>query len=307
MYLYNIIAMKINTRQKYIAAVSGGPDSMAMLNKFRKCIALVCHVNYHKRPDSNHDQQIVAKFCKKYAIPMLIKNVFKDEYKKASEHNFQALARQIRYDFFVEAAESYQCYKLLVAHNLNDFVETAIMQQQRKSLNYFYGIKQISHYKNLTIYRPLINEFKTDLEKYCLKNKIDFAIDSTNKMSIYERNVIRKKLAKYSKARILSLYNKFQKRNKAKEKYANKVLKLYKAWEKTKFDIKTFKKLKFNIDLIYLFLSNHEITNRSKNKIQLIKKFILSNKSNITLRLQDKKLLLKKNGKIAIIKGEKHD
>lgn len=307
MYLYNIFAMKINTRQKYIAAVSGGPDSMAMLAKFKNCIAWVCHVNYHKRKDSNHDQQVVTDLCRKYTIPLLTKNVFEDDYKKAKEHNFQALARQIRYDFFVEAAESLRCYKILVAHNLNDFVETALMQQKRKSLNYFYGIKPISHYKNITIYRPLIDEFKSDLEKYCLKNKIEFAVDSTNKLDIYERNVVRKKLSKYSKKKILALYNKFQERNKSKEKYEAKVTKLYKQWEKSKFDIKKFKTLKFNTDLIYLFLLNHDISNRSKNKIQLIKKFILSDKSNTTLRLQDKMLLLKKNKKISIIKGDNND
>lgn len=46
-------------KQKYLIAVSGGPDSMALLNKKKNLIKAVCHVNYHDREDTDNDERIV--------------------------------------------------------------------------------------------------------------------------------------------------------------------------------------------------------------------------------------------------------
>lgn len=296
--LYNI-CMK-----QYIIAVSGGPDSMALLHKYQKEIVCVCHVNYHKRPDSNHDQQIVTDFCKKHRIILAIKNVDEVDYKKAKEHNFQTLARQIRYDFFVMVAKSFKCKKLLIAHNLNDFVETALMQQNRKSQNFFYGIKKETTYKSLKIYRPLIKEFKADLEQYCIDHDIEYAIDSSNASDIYERNRIRKQLAKLSRKQILSLYKKIENRNKKQAKLEKEVTKYLKAWQKTNYAVKYFQTIKSRYldGLVYLYLKNNNIINVNYNKIKLVRDFIVSKKSNISLRLEDGTRLYKKDKKVKVVK-----
>ncbi|MCQ3907566.1 MAG: tRNA lysidine(34) synthetase TilS [Mycoplasmoidaceae bacterium] len=187
--------MRIDNK-KYIIAVSGGPDSMALLDLFKSRIVGVCHVNYHKRADSNKDAQIVINYCSDHSLPFAIKDVDKKQYRTSKQHNFQALAREIRYDFFVQCAKQFKCRNLLIAHNLNDFLETAIMQENRKSLNFYYGIKPLSKYKTLTIYRPLITELKSELEKYCKLHNIAYAIDSSNATDLYERNRIRKQMSK---------------------------------------------------------------------------------------------------------------
>lgn len=303
-YLFNLYnyCMKAS-KKKYIAAVSGGPDSMALLDKFKKQIRLVCHVNYHKRTDSDHDEQIVRQFCKKFGIALRVLNVTKDTYKKAKEHNFQALARQIRYDFFVECGQRVKCHNLLIAHNLNDFIETALMQQNRKSKNFFYGIKQETQYKSLEIYRPLLKEFKSDLEQYCIDHNIDYAIDSSNASDIYERNRIRKQLAKLSRKQILDLYKEFENRNRKQEKLEQEVTKLLIAWQKTKYAIKYFQnvKPKFADSLIYLYLKNNNIAT-NYNKIKLVRDYIVSKKSNNSLRLEDGIKLVKKDKKVKLVK-----
>ena len=115
--------MKLN-KKKYIAAVSGGPDSMALLDQFKKVIVGVCHVNYHKRVDSNYDTKLVKDYCKKHKIPLAIYDVNTKVYKTSLQHNFQTLAREIRYEFFVKCGNKFKCKNLLIAHNLNDFLET---------------------------------------------------------------------------------------------------------------------------------------------------------------------------------------
>ncbi|MCQ3908372.1 MAG: tRNA lysidine(34) synthetase TilS [Mycoplasmoidaceae bacterium] len=213
--------MQLN-KKCYIAAVSGGPDSMALLDKYHNVIIGVCHVNYHKRSDSNFDTKIVSDYCKKHKIKLAICDVDKKVYKDTK--NFQNFARQIRYQFFVQCGKDFKCNNMLIAHNLNDFLETAIMQENRNSLNFFYGIKSTNKFESLNIYRPLINEFKNDLEKYCQKHGISYAIDSSNALDIYERNRIRKQLSKLTRTELLKLYTKFVARNKKQEKIEKQVL-----------------------------------------------------------------------------------
>ncbi|XQP54978.1 MAG: tRNA lysidine(34) synthetase TilS [Mycoplasmoidaceae bacterium] len=289
--------------QKYIAAVSGGPDSMALLDKYHNKIVGVCHVNYHKRSDSNFDAQIVRDYCKKHKIQISILDVDQKIYKNCK--NFQNLARQIRYKFFVKCAKKFKCNNLLIAHNLNDFLETAIMQKNRKSLNFFYGIKSTNKFESLNIYRPLINEFKVDLEKYCQNNGISYAIDSTNALDIYERNRVRKRLSKLSKTEQIKLYKKFVNRNKKQPKLEKQVNLYLNQWSKTQYSVKYFKTVKLDLQnsLIYVYLKNSLIININYNKIKLVRDYIVSKKSNNSLRLADNIRLVKKDGKVKIVRS----
>ncbi len=292
--------MKFDKKKKYIAAVSGGPDSMALLNKYHKNIICVCHVNYHKRADSYRDTEIVTKYCKRKHLKLKVLDVKKQQYKNSKIKNFQALARKIRYDFFLKCSKEVKCRNVLMGHNLNDFLETAIMQQERKSLNFYYGIKPVSSYEDLTIYRPLINEFKIDLEKYCQKNNVPFVIDSTNVLDIYERNKIRKKLNKKNKQELLKLYKSFQLRNNKRSKIEKQTQNKLNQWAKTQYDLKYIRKNKIDDNLIYLFLKKINVKTINHNKIKLVKQFLSSSKSSCSLRLQNEISLSKTKGKLKI-------
>jgi tRNA(Ile)-lysidine synthase len=145
---------------KYIAAVSGGPDSMALLHMYHKQIIAVCHVNYQKRPTADRDMLIVQEFCRSLNIPFEKLVVSEEHYKEYYDksNNFQNVARMIRYDFFIDQAKKYHVNKVLVAHNKDDFLETALIQKKRKSKTLFLGIEKNSKYKSLGIYRPLLNK-----------------------------------------------------------------------------------------------------------------------------------------------------
>jgi tRNA(Ile)-lysidine synthase len=187
--------------KRYIAAVSGGPDSMALLNKFKKNIAVVCHINYNKRNSADRDMKIVKEYCKKNHITCEILNCDKQVYSKYKNvsNNFQTVARIIRYDFFLKVAKQNQIFDLYVAHNFNDFLETAFMQRKKNSKALFYGIKKNSAYGGvLKIHRPLIGVPKSKLEEYCLKSGVDFGIDESNFTNAYQRNITRKIINTYS-------------------------------------------------------------------------------------------------------------
>ena len=126
---------KILDRNKLcIIAVSGGPDSMFLLEKMH-CEGhnlVVAHVNYKKRENSDYDEKLVRNYCQKYSLLCEVYQFRGSEYHSIS--NFQDRARQIRYDFFQKLADKYQTKYLAVAHHLDDHLETYLLQRERKSL-----------------------------------------------------------------------------------------------------------------------------------------------------------------------------
>jgi tRNA(Ile)-lysidine synthase len=124
----------LNKNILYILAVSGGSDSMFLLDKMRSenYNLVVAHVNYQKRVDSGWDEKVVRNYCQKYSLSCEVYQVKGSEYNSIS--NFQNQARQIRYSFFQKLAQKYQTKYIAVAHHWDDHCETYLLQKQRKSL-----------------------------------------------------------------------------------------------------------------------------------------------------------------------------
>lgn len=290
--------------KEYLAAVSGGPDSMALLDIYKDKIYAVCHVNYNKRETAVRDKNIVKQYCKKYNIKFYCLDVSQEMYESYKQHNFQTVARIIRYEFFLKVAHKTKKKKILIAHNLDDFAETAYMQQIRSSNSLFYGIAKNNYYNDLLIERPLINKRKQALEDYCIKHKIPYGIDETNSMDIYERNKIRKLISSWSLLmfeKYIKQINAFNKKNASKLKTTNK---WFNKWSESKYQNKVFIKIPNAIrnHVIYIFLSKNEIHGCSSKKLEAIAKFICSDNLNVDYRLAEKTLLHKNKNNISIIK-----
>lgn len=280
----------------YIAAVSGGPDSMAMLNKYKKRIKAVCHVNYNKRKDSNIDEEIVRSFCSQNKIDFFLRNVNDNEYN--TKENFQSLARYIRYDFFEQVSKEININYLLVAHNQDDFIETAYMQKNKRSKSLFYGIKKQNKYKTLNVYRPLLFKSKKSLMQYCQKHKIRYAIDSSNEQDIYERNKVRKIVKSWSISKRIFFIIEIKFYNIKNFFLRLKIDKKYKKWNSDiDFLLKQNDKIKYY--LLYLFLQDNNIVNNSNKKIQNIINFV-KNKSEKKFLLKENKYLLIRKHKLKI-------
>lgn len=273
-----------------LLAVSGGPDSMALLNDYKKSKIVVAHVNYNKRNDSYVDQKIVENFCNKYKIPCEVLSV-----KEKSTGNFQKWAREIRYKFFKKIYIKYKCTKLLMAHHKDDFIETALMQQCSGRLPSYFGIKKKNVVYDMNIYRPYIFTYwKQELIDMNNKNKIQYATDYTNEQPIYTRNKIRIELSKKTFKEKQSILTWFKMSNKILQKKHKKIDSQYKKWEKQSFTINFWRESKYKDQLLYKFIyKNNDDVKLSKNKIENIKSFLEHDTQSKKYKLNNKLYIVK--------------
>ena len=176
------------TEHIWIIGVSGGPDSMALLDLSRThhVRLIAAHVNYHHRPTADRDQKIVEDYCRRYQIRLEV--LLPDA---PESGNFQEWARNVRYAFFARLAAQYQACGVLIAHNLDDFLETALMQQESGRTTEVRGIRAEGRVLGVMTVRPLLNRTKQELQSYCDRHGVAYGIDESNLSDDYRRNQIR--------------------------------------------------------------------------------------------------------------------
>ncbi|QQS21061.1 MAG: tRNA lysidine(34) synthetase TilS [Candidatus Moraniibacteriota bacterium] len=184
---------------RILVAVSGGPDSKALLHllvslatKYRLTLH-VAHVNYGLRgTDSDEDEQLVREETKKYGIPLsVLRTKEQENAPERSTRNLEEVLRTIRYRFFEELREKYDCHSIALGHTEDDQAETVLLRLIRgASLEGLRGMKP----KNSTIIRPLLFTTKEKLRKYLEKHHIPFRIDTSNADLRFARNRIRHEL-----------------------------------------------------------------------------------------------------------------
>lgn len=281
-----------------LLAISGGPDSMFLLEKYKNKKVVVAHVNYHKRKDSDVDEKIVVDFCNKHNIVCKVLNL---KNKKATG-NFQSWARKVRYDFFKEVYDEYSCDQLLTAHHKDDFIETALMQQQSGRTPRYFGIKDKNELFGMNIYRPFVDTwFKDDILKTLNKKGVVFATDSSNAEPVFERNKVRIELSSKSQKEKQDIFEWFVMSNKILKKKFSKVEAFYKLWKKSNFELSVFRNFKNNQkEIIYEYIYDNfeEEIKLSTKKMESIIDFINGPEGNKEFKLNTKHSIQKLSGKL---------
>lgn len=177
---------------QYLLAVSGGVDSMVLLNLFMSSNLKfeVAHVNYKLRgKDSEEDQKIVEEFCAQHDLKLHVYEVSDKD--SNPENSVQLWARNLRYEFFSKIKIQSNLEFTVTAHHLNDQVETFIINLSRGS-----GLKGLSGIpaNENRILRPLLLFSKDDIYAFAKTNKIEFREDSSNLKNDYLRNFIRNEI-----------------------------------------------------------------------------------------------------------------
>lgn len=171
-----------------VAGVSGGPDSMGLLHIFKRLGShiVVVHINYEKREEqAKRDQRLVEETAELWNFPCKSIKVGKQ---LDSSSNFQAQARDLRYQYFERIRKQREARAVAVAHHEDDQLETILHKLLRGSG--MDGWSGMSVYQN-KIFRPLLDCPKERINSYIDAWDIPHRIDKTNLRSVYARNFLR--------------------------------------------------------------------------------------------------------------------
>jgi tRNA(Ile)-lysidine synthase len=181
-------------RKKYVVAVSGGPDSLALValtkayNFYTKVKFYYVLVNHNIRKNSGQEARKVKQLLKKKKINL---KIFLN--KKKIVKNIQAEARNVRYNVLINYCKKNKVNILLTAHNLEDQVETFLIRLSRGS-----GLRGLSSMKPLSkinsqvnLYRPLLDIKKSFLIKISKNTFGKYFKDPSNKSKKYLRTKVR--------------------------------------------------------------------------------------------------------------------
>lgn len=291
-----------NKDKLYLIALSGGPDSMALLDMLyqKKYSLVVCFVNYHHRNNVEEEQEMVVNYVKKLNYKLEIKNCFYQE----KDGNFENWARIERYIFFKEMVNKYHADGCFVGHHQDDLIETYLLQKQRGYVSY-YGLKHINNIKDVKIIRPLLDYKKIDLLNYCKENKIPFSIDYTNDDINLKRNYLRKNIINnLNDNERKDILKKINLENQRINQINQKIDTFIDGNEINLDNINELNEEEFS-RLIFKFVNNYIELELSINRLKEIKNQLKKN-GNVIIDLNDEYKLIKEYNKLSIINNLKY-
>lgn len=177
------MAKDLATKPRYVVAVSGGVDSVVLLDTLHSHHSqdiVVAHVDHGIRPESGEDAAFVKDLAERYGVP------FEQTELALGAHASEEKARRGRYTFLRDVASRYSGH-IVTAHHADDVVETVAINLLRGT-----GWRGLAVFGADDIYRPLTVWFKHEILNYAREHNLSWREDSTNASDAYLRNRIRK-------------------------------------------------------------------------------------------------------------------
>ncbi|MCF8258299.1 MAG: tRNA lysidine(34) synthetase TilS [Flavobacteriales bacterium] len=184
----------ITPQDTTLVAVSGGLDSMVLLYllyRFDISVA-VAHGNFGLRGEqSDGDEQLVRDYCDQRSIPFHFRRFDTEALAERSNSSVQMVARDLRYNYFIELMKEHGHRFTALAHHADDRIESLVLNVLRGTgLRGFQGMPSVRG----QFIRPLISFRRTELENFARLNDIPFRTDASNADTKYRRNRVRLQL-----------------------------------------------------------------------------------------------------------------
>lgn len=188
---------------RVLVGFSAGADSTTLLHLLHSIGVEVkaLHCNFHLRgEESMRDEMCAREFCRKHGIPLDVVDFDVEGYiaTKGSGISVEMACRDLRYAEFYRILESEGYQRIAVAHNLDDNVETLLLNLLRGSG--VAGLKSMVADTGVII-RPLLKYTRRDIEQYITEEGLEYVSDSTNFQSDYKRNFLRNDVIKLIETR----------------------------------------------------------------------------------------------------------
>ena len=229
-------SLDVSVKDNCLLAISGGVDSMVLIDLLckSKIEFSIAHCNFNLRgKESQNDAAFVSSFSSKIDCDYFEANLATEFYSNHKKISIQMAARQLRYSWFNDLLKIYGFSKIITAHNLDDSLETFIINLSRGTG--LKGLLGIPVKKN-NIARPMLIFSKEEIVNYARKNKIKWREDSTNEKLDYYRNLIRHEIT----SKLKSIKPNFL------ENFSNTIKNLSSSYKASKSLVQKFKKTYFS-------------------------------------------------------------
>lgn len=177
--------------RRYLLALSGGPDSVALLRMMldKGCQVEAAHCNFHLRgAESDRDEAFCKELCEKLGVKLHLVHFDTKEFAQLRGISIEMAARELRYRWFTQLAQDTGAEGVCIAHHSDDQVETILLNMLRGTgLRGLLGMKR----KNGIFVRPLLDRSRKDILEYLDRIGQDYVTDSTNLEDDVQRNKLR--------------------------------------------------------------------------------------------------------------------
>ena len=175
----------------YLLALSGGADSVCLLMAMKRLGYKIeaVHCNFHLRgEESDRDEEFCKRLCEREQIPFHTVHFDTKTYAEVHKVSIEMAARELRYNYFEQLRKAIDAEAILVAHHMNDSVETLLMNLIRGTgIHGLQGIKP----RNGNIIRPLLCVSRKEIVEWLDEIGQDYVTDSTNLEDDVTRNKLR--------------------------------------------------------------------------------------------------------------------
>lgn len=165
-----------------VVAVSGGADSMAVLNFLSKNHEVTAAFFHHGTAASDQGFRVITAYCSEYNLPLMVG--YNHGLCPAGQSQ-EEWWRNRRYEFFDSLGDSLG--PVITAHHLDDVVETWIWSS-------LHGTAKLIPYRRNSVIRPFMLNPKQEFVDWCLRHGVPWHEDPTNQDTDYIRNHIRHRI-----------------------------------------------------------------------------------------------------------------
>ncbi len=189
----------LNRGDHLVVAVSGGPDSVALLHilmrlrdEYRLRLT-AAHLNHGLRKDeADREESFVHRLCADIGIACVSRRADILELKRGESRSLEEIGREERYRFFQETASQCGAVKIAIGHHRDDQAETLLLHLLRGSG--MEGLRGILPVRDGRIIRPLLGVGRSEILEYLRRGGISYVTDSSNRSTLFLRNRIRNEL-----------------------------------------------------------------------------------------------------------------
>jgi tRNA(Ile)-lysidine synthase len=187
-----------------LVGVSGGPDSLCLMSLLHRSgyPLIIAHLDHGLRPEAGADAAMVQRYAGSLGLPCLLDQVDVRGYAGDHSLSLEEAARELRYRFLFEQAETFHAQAVAVGHTADDQVETVLMHLLRGTG--LQGLRGMTYRslptawsQEIPLVRPLLEFWRREIIAYIRENELIPALDASNLDTTYFRNRLRHELLPY--------------------------------------------------------------------------------------------------------------